>query len=39
VADQRQTPAWQWLVGNAERFGFYPYTTEPWHWEYNPPST
>jgi hypothetical protein len=20
------------------RFGFYPYSREPWHWEYNPPT-
>jgi LAS superfamily LD-carboxypeptidase LdcB len=29
----RSTPAYQWLVRNAERFGFRPYY-EPWHWEY-----
>ncbi|MGH8992796.1 MAG: M15 family metallopeptidase [Acidimicrobiia bacterium] len=33
----RETPAWIWLTRNAERFGFYPYDVEPWHWEYNPP--
>ena len=33
----RETPAYRWLVAQAERFGFYPYDTEPWHWEYNPP--
>jgi hypothetical protein len=38
VSQQRQTPAWSWLVSNAERFGFYPYEAEPWHWEYNPPA-
>src|SRR5690606_34439241 len=34
-------PAFRWLEKNAVRFGFYPYdvTIEPWHWEYNPPST
>jgi LAS superfamily LD-carboxypeptidase LdcB len=31
---QVQTPAYQWLVHNAERFGFRPYFYEPWHWEY-----
>jgi len=35
-AVQVQTPAYQWLVRNAERFGFYPYFYEPWHWEYVP---
>ena len=37
VDDLRRTPAWKWLLANAERFGFYPYDLEPWHWEYNPP--
>jgi zinc D-Ala-D-Ala carboxypeptidase len=31
---QVNTPAYQWLVHNAERFGFRPYFYEPWHWEY-----
>jgi len=31
---QVETPAYQWLVKNAARFGFYPYFYEPWHWEY-----
>ena len=31
---QIQTPVYQWLVRNAERFGFQPYYYEPWHWEY-----
>jgi D-alanyl-D-alanine dipeptidase len=29
-----QTPAYQWLVKNAGRFGFVNYVFEPWHWEY-----
>jgi D-alanyl-D-alanine carboxypeptidase len=33
-AIQVQTPIYQWLVRNAERFGFRPYFYEPWHWEY-----
>ena len=33
-AIQVQTPVYQWLVRNAERFGFRPYCFEPWHWEY-----
>ncbi len=37
VRQMRKTTAWQWLRDNAERFGFYPYDAEPWHWEYNPP--
>lgn len=31
---QVQTKVYQWLVKNAERFGFRPYYYEPWHWEY-----
>ena len=34
----RKTRAYNWMVTNAQRFGFYPYKTEPWHWEYNPAS-
>jgi zinc D-Ala-D-Ala carboxypeptidase len=33
-AVQIKTAAYQWLVKNAERFGFYPYFYEPWHWEF-----
>ena len=35
-AIQVETPVYKWLVKNAERFGFYPYFYEPWHWEYVP---
>lgn len=35
-AIQIQTPVYKWLVKNAEKFGFYPYFYEPWHWEYIP---
>ena len=35
-AIQINTKVYQWLVKNAERFGFYPYFYEPWHWEYRP---
>ena len=31
---QVQTPVYQWLVRNADKFGFRPYYYEPWHWEY-----
>ncbi|HEV7683231.1 MAG TPA: M15 family metallopeptidase [Pyrinomonadaceae bacterium] len=31
---QVQSRAYQWLVRNAERYGFRPYCYEPWHWEY-----
>jgi LAS superfamily LD-carboxypeptidase LdcB len=33
-AIQVNTPAYRWLVRNADRFGFQPYFYEPWHWEY-----
>ena len=33
-AIQVNTPAYRWLVRNAERFCFRPYFYEPWHWEY-----
>jgi hypothetical protein len=33
-AIQVETPVYQWLVRNADRFGFRPYCYEPWHWEY-----
>lgn len=35
-AIQIETPAYKWLVKNAEQFGFRPYFYEPWHWEYAP---
>lgn len=31
---QTATPVYQWLVQNADKFGFRPYFYEPWHWEY-----
>jgi LAS superfamily LD-carboxypeptidase LdcB len=39
VVRLRKTPAYKWMVANAHRFGFYPYSAEPWHWEYNPPAS
>ncbi len=35
---QINTPVYQWLVKNADKFGFKPYFYEPWHWEYTPDS-
>lgn len=29
-----RTPAYLWMVKNAERFGFVNYAFEPWHWEF-----
>jgi peptidoglycan hydrolase-like protein with peptidoglycan-binding domain/D-alanyl-D-alanine dipeptidase len=34
IDKQRKTPAYAWLVANAYRFGFTPYSAEPWHWEH-----
>ena len=34
----RDTKAYIWLEKNAEKFGFYNYEKEAWHWEYNPPA-
>ena len=34
VGYQRGTPLHQWMVARAYEFGFHPYKTEPWHWEY-----
>jgi GH25 family lysozyme M1 (1,4-beta-N-acetylmuramidase)/LAS superfamily LD-carboxypeptidase LdcB len=32
----RTTWFYRWLQQHAARFGFQPYTAEPWHWEYRP---
>jgi hypothetical protein len=37
ISALRGTAAYRWLVCNAARFGFTPYSAEPWHWEFNPP--
>lgn len=31
---QRATPLHKWLVDHAHEYGWHPYKTEPWHWEY-----
>jgi LAS superfamily LD-carboxypeptidase LdcB len=38
VVDMRQSPVHKWLFLNAAKYNWYPYTHEPWHWEYNPPN-
>ena len=35
----KKLPVYKRLQKNAELFGFYPYSREPWRWEYNPPAT
>lgn len=32
-AEDPGNPAWDWLLENAERFGFEQYTKESWHWD------
>lgn len=34
IKAQRETELHEWLVANAYRFGWHPYTKEPWHWEF-----
>ena len=34
AAKQRDTPLHKWLVAHAHEYGWHPYKTEPWHWEY-----
>lgn len=31
-----RSPAYKWMYVNGESHGFFPYASEPWHWEYNP---
>src|SRR3546814_6414625 len=31
----RSSPAFEWLRGNAARYGFYNLPSEPWHWSVN----
>jgi len=33
----KTTAAYKWLVANAHKFGFTPYSPEPWHWEHKIP--
>lgn len=37
VMAMRRSPVHKWMALNGARFGWFPYTHEPWHWEYNPP--
>ena len=36
IAQWRNSWFFRWLRENAARFGFQPYSAEPWHWEYRP---
>jgi hypothetical protein len=37
VVDMRTSPVHRWMLIRGAEHGWYPYTPEPWHWEYNPP--
>ncbi len=40
VGSEEASPTYDWLAGNACRFGFRrTVASEPWHWEYRPKST
>ncbi|RYZ43428.1 MAG: D-alanyl-D-alanine carboxypeptidase [Myxococcaceae bacterium] len=40
VGGELESPTYEWLAGNACRFGFRrTVASEPWHWEYRPRST
>ena len=36
VRDKRSSPVHKWMVVYGEGHGWYPFSQEPWHWEYNP---
>jgi hypothetical protein len=36
VLDMLESPVYKWLSAHASEYGFYPFSSEPWHWEYNP---
>lgn len=37
VVRMRESPVHKWLFLYGPDHGWYPFTHEPWHWEYNPP--
>jgi hypothetical protein len=37
VINMRTSPIHRWMLIRGAEHGWYPYTPEPWHWEYNPP--
>lgn len=36
VLDMLESPIYKWLSAHASEYGFFPFSNEPWHWEYNP---
>ena len=37
VVDMYKSPVHKWMFLRAQKYGWYPFQFEPWHWEYNPP--
>jgi hypothetical protein len=37
IIAMRSSPVHKWLFVHGAPYGWFPYTHEPWHWEYNPP--
>ena len=36
VLDMLESPVYKRPSAHASEYGFFPYSQEPWHWEYNP---
>lgn len=36
VMEMRKSPVHKWMFLKGAAWGWYPYSPEPWHWEYNP---
>ena len=36
VVRMYRSPVYKWMALYGNRFGWFPYRREPWHWEYNP---
>ena len=36
VVDMHQAPAHKWMFLHGPDYGWFPWHSEPWHWEYNP---
>jgi hypothetical protein len=36
IVAMRSSPVHKWLFVHGAEYGWFPYTHEPWHWEYNP---
>ena len=37
LVNMYKSPVHKWMFLKTEPLGWYPYSREPWHWEYNPP--